>query len=426
MVGPDVYFPIEITAREYAGHLLLATELAARGRIGIVGHKKPVARAMRAAAEAGRRGLLFYKLDERPKWAAPGHELVGMHPEAGITFRDLATFQRTTGFVSRREPNHAQFCYGPADFLWMVTNFPDLSHRFRLTGSPRVELWGLSGQHFYASESAQIVDRYGEFVLFTSSGDFAHEKVLGWHGKDPEATWKEDDGAHHFFATAREVANHGLSVVVRPHPADSWTAWQHLVSEVPGMQIDSTYDLAAWTRAAYAVVHSGTSTAAFEAISAGTPAVSTQSHWWTNAATDVSHLASDTQHLLELLEDARCGSLAVHADLQSKALFENKLLHPIEGAAARIADELDATIPFVNAVPTPYLQRAVARRNPMSLLRRKSSLRTLGDQRPRPFKRDPLVIDIVERDVSSCLQILGRKDSVRVQRLDDNCFALFV
>ena len=56
--APDVYFPMEIIAREYAGHLLLAARLAGEGINVIIGHKVPVKSLTRSASEPG---VIFYK-----------------------------------------------------------------------------------------------------------------------------------------------------------------------------------------------------------------------------------------------------------------------------------------------------------------------------------------------------------------------------
>ncbi len=60
--APDVYFPTEITAREYAGHLLLATRLAGEGINSVIGQKGPVKSLMSSASAAG---VIFYKSSAR-------------------------------------------------------------------------------------------------------------------------------------------------------------------------------------------------------------------------------------------------------------------------------------------------------------------------------------------------------------------------
>lgn len=419
-VSPDLYFPIEIVTREYAGHLLLGTEMAARGRTVVIGHKGSVART---AGAARRRGVVFYKNARFPDWMTSLHELVGMDPEAGIVERDFTVFHRVRQVVARDSVNRAQFCFGPDDHDLLVEEFPDLRHRIHLTGSPRVELWGVAGEDFYSAASARIRAHYGDLVLFTSSGGFAHETVLSWEGADPDTTWDAADHAHHFFRMGLTASQNGLTVVVRPHPADSWTAWQRAVADVPGMHIDTTYDLAAWTRVALAIVHPGTSTAAFEAVCAGTPAISTQSNVETNAATDLSHLARDAEHLMQLLTQARNGDLATFPTAEAQRRLERKLLHPRDGATFRVADILDEVVPPQG--PSGVDARKSRARGAVSRrFGKRGPQRTLGDQRPRPFKRDPLFLETVERDVASCLRILGRTDDVKVRELDENCFAL--
>ena len=420
-VSPDLYFPLEITTREYAGHVLLGTEMAARGRTVVIGHKGPVTRIARAAQ---RRGVVFYKNSTMPPdLARTRHELVGMDPEAGIVYRDFSDFLQRRAVVRRDSPNRAQFCFGPDDHDVLISKFPDLRHRIHLTGSPRVELWGPSGTDFYAVAMRQIRERYGDFALFTSSGGFGHEKVLGWRGADPKTTWERAEHAHHFFRMAEAAVKAGLNVVVRPHPADSWVAWQSVVSNAPRMHIDSTFDLTAWARVAQVVVHPGKSTAAVEAVCAGTPTISTQSSLVTNVATDLSHLASDADHLAQLITEAEDGRLQTFPTPDAQMLLSRKLLQPLEGATLRVADVLDSTLPCEGPTGVRFRKERLRGRL-MRLLSRQQPRRMLGDQRPRPFKRDPLLLESVEQDVMASLTILNRKDDLRVRQLTENCFAL--
>lgn len=418
-VAPDVYFPIEIVSREYAGHVLLATELALRGRTAVIGHKGAVATVMR---EAERPGLLFYKNARVPSWADPRHALVGLDPEAGIAYGDYADFFAVRGVVSTTSPSRAQFCFGPDDHDFLVTRFPDLAQRIHLTGAPRVSLWGADGDTFYADDCDRILAHYGRVVLFTSSGGFSDERDLESTGQEPTATWAAAAHAHDFLARARSVALHlDVPVVIRPHPVDSWRAWQEAVRDVPNLFVESVFDLSAWTRAAHAVVHPGTSTAAIESVCAGVPAISTSSNIHPAFIPDrLSHVAEDVDDLIGLLGRARHGELATLPSDESRTLLERKLLHPLEGATQRIADVIDTAVPFSG----PSSVTLKSRGRPARLLRRREPAIPLGRPHVRPYKRDDIHVSRVERDVERAGAILGRPGEVRVRELSPNCFAI--
>ena len=417
-VAPDVYFPIEIVSREYAGHLLLAVELAGRGRTAVIGHKGPVARSMNRAS---RPGLLFYKNARTPGWAVGlPHVRVGLDPEAGIVYERYADFHQRRGIISEDSPVQALFCFGPDEHDFLLDRYPHLAERFYLTGAPRVSLWGSSGLRFYAEDIEAIRARFGEIVLFTSSGGFRHERLLQRDGAQPSSAWEAADHAHHFLERAVTVAEEtDLTVVIRPHPTDSWAAWRGLVEQIPNLVVETSMDLAAWTRAAVAVVQPGKSTAAFEAVCGGIPAISTESDpERTNVATMISHRARTTSEVIELVTMARSRNLSVLPDARAKELLERKLAHPLEGAAQRVADVIDVVVPFTG--------RSGVRRKRFGRTPRweQPAREPFGVSAPPPFKRPSISMERVERDVESALSILGRSDTIQVRPDGNNCFVL--
>lgn len=420
-IAPDVYFPIETVSREYAGHVLLATELALRGRTAVIGHKGAVAAVMRAA---DRPGLLFYKNARVPSWSDSRHALVGLDPEAGIVYGDYADFFAVREVVSTTSPSRAQFCFGPDDHDFLVTRFPDLAQRIHLTGAPRVSLWGADGDTFYVDDRDRILAHYGRVILFASSGGFTHERYLKMPWQDSRSHWAAAGPANHYLSLARSTAERSdAPVVVRPHPADSWQAWQEAVRDVPNLFVESVFDLSAWTRAAHAVVHTGISTAAIESVCAGVPAISTASDIIPSFIIDrLSHVAEDADDLIQLLGRAQHAELDTLPSKESQKLLERKLLHPLEGATQRIADVIDASVPFSG--PSSITPRGRGR--PSRILRRREPEGPMGRPHIRPFKRDDISMSRVERDVERAVAILGRPGEVqvKVRELSPNCFVI--
>ena len=70
-LAPNVYFPIEIVSREYAGHMMLAARLASKGMNVAIGHKVPV-KSFNAATN--RPGVIFYKFAPLVEGHPPTHD----------------------------------------------------------------------------------------------------------------------------------------------------------------------------------------------------------------------------------------------------------------------------------------------------------------------------------------------------------------
>ncbi len=429
-ISPDVFFPIEIMSREYAGHILLAVELASRGRTSVIGHKGRVARVME---RAGNRGLLFYKTsrggptDEywNQSWASGGgkQNFVGQDPEAGIVYTDYQDFFSQRPSFREGSTSRAQFCFGPDDYTFLANKFPRHLNRIHPTGSPRLSLWGKDGDTFYAEDSALIRERFGRCVLFASSGGFTHERYLKMQRLDPEREWSAATQGWHFASMALRAAREfDIPVIVRPHPTDSWTAWSRFSAEIDNLYVTTAFDLGAWTRISRAVVQPGGSTAAFEAVCAGIPAISTQTAVGQSVPAEISHKADNETNLLELLDAALLGTLSVYPTPKSEALVRSKVLHPLSGAAHRIADVIDAVAQFDGP-------SAVSRKRRLLSTQRRST-RGYGTridfEVQEPFKRPILPLERVEKDTQRALDILGRKDHLRIHQLDESCFRLSI
>ncbi len=419
--SPDIYFPIEITSREYAGHLLLAVELAARGLNCVIGFKGSVRRAMEKSSKPG---ILFYKGGDDGGWRnSTIHSHVGLDPEAGIVYHYFADFFNKRPALRDMSTTVLQFCFGPDDHAFFSGRFPESSDRFHLTGAPRISLWGQEGAHFYADAVAHIQDHYGTIVLFTSSGGFRHERSARMRGQDAETAWRAAESAHHFLSIARDVAASlpETSVVIRPHPSDSWSAWHAAASGFRNLSVESGLDLSAWVRAASIVIHPGTSTSALEAVCAGVPAVSTASNPNTNVASSISHVAKTAQDAAELHARSVENELSVLPSGSPESLLRQKLHHPVSGAAQRVADVLMKTFDF--AEPSG-IQRPGRRPIALPSLLRRPQMPKLGQPTPPPYKRSPLVRKPVERDVAAAQQVLNSRVQIDVQQLESNCFLI--
>lgn len=429
--APDVYFPIEIAAREYSGHLLLAVELAGHGVNSVIGYKGAVERAME---DASRPGMLFYKNYRKDRWSTLVAKSVGQDPEAGFTWTNFSDFFAARSGLQMASSSDAYFCYGPEDHRFLQEKLPDAS--LHLTGSPRVSLWGALGRTFHADRIAAIREHFGEFVLFASSGFRGNPK---WEAarETLDASIKdrlqEDDRVagemlRAAIAVARET---GKKVVIRPHPTEDWTAWQEGLQGEPQISLESCFDLAAWIHASSAVVQRS-STAALEAYFAEVPVIA---YFASEEARDrdvmtrkvavpnqVAIPAVGAVELCETLAELSPRFDAFRTQAGPRELMRRKFLHPIESAPRNVADvivaELDTSGPS-----------GLRRPGPLSRFRHSRASRHQEPEwppfgRPPVFKRRPLPLDVVSRDVRAAREALGLHAEVSVVPLERDCFRI--
>lgn len=421
--APDVYFPIEIVSREFAGHLLMAVELAARGLNAVIGHKPAVLKVMAAAT---RPGILFYKggAAEGAWRSETEHTQVGLDPEAGIVYRRFEDFFERRPLLHDLRSTAAQFCYGPDDHETFRRQVPELAHRFHLTGSPRVNLWGTAGDDYYAEDVRQIKERFGQFILFASSGGFVHERYAKARGLTTDQSWGASDVGRRFVHVAREVArmDPALNVVIRPHPSDSWNALRERTADIANIHVQSHLDLSAWVRASSVVVHPGMSTAALEAVSAGVPALSLGLTANANVATDISHPAAGAPTVLDLHHRRLVGTLPTFPTEEAELLLRRKLLHPNEGAAERIADVIFREVPIDG--PSGLPDRSIRSRLRPAWRRATSREVDWSDTSEPAFKRPDLDLVAAQRGANSLERLRRSENSVGVSALSANCFVV--
>ena len=439
-VQQAVFFPIEITTREYAGHLLLATELAARGVKCVIGHKAPVVDTLHHFSDTGARGVLYYKGDNRRKYSGAGFIAVGQDPEAGVVFDDFSDFYaRRPHSLQQLDSSAAYFCFGPDDYEFLRAQYGESSGRIHPTGSPRVELWGDAGARFRECQVQSIKERYGDFVLIASGGGRGNPHALqrlqacsdsSEANAIRERLARGERRASLLAKCARNIIQaEGLNVVVRPHPAESWKRWREDAASIPGLYVDSAGDLNAWVRAAAAVVQNS-STTAFESWFAGTPVLAFGESFDDIYAGDAQ---GQTPNHIAMPAVGQDGLLAAFESLESRwqehkanpapqKVIERKLYPPGSGAVQAITDIIEGLVDEAAPSLRPLPPASWLRQYGAMAKRGQFGREKLGRRRPPPTKKWPLTLRRVRADVEAAREILGVQQSVSVRKLAPNTF----
>ncbi len=329
----NVYIVVEVSSRELEARLLLGLAAAERGHEVLLGKVDP--RRDREGLPAG----VFHD-----KSLTQGQEMVrqaDLH-EAGflISSQDEEHFLLQpdfTFFVDHRfEPAALEVAdrivtWGPHDQGALETTRASFADRFRMTGSPRVDLWRPElHSHHGRVELPEVAGR--PFVLFANN--FTH--VLGLNRFSTMVADKRgkyfDGAAHplerhwfrelvsqaerlpHVVASVRMLAQRcpDLMVVVRPHPVESAAAWRDLIGPLPNVVISRRGSISPWVRSAVAVVHTGDTTG-FEVAVGGVPLISLEPV--EDVAVDLGHItgrlgirAVDAGEVLATVEALRAGT----------------------------------------------------------------------------------------------------------------------
>ncbi len=436
--APDVYFPIEITTREYAGHILLAARLASRGMNAIIGHKTPVQGLTHAAKEPG---IVFYK-GAVEGGCRTDFGYVGQDPETGLSYQDYSNFAARRYALSHLNTSQAYFCFGQDDYDYLSARNPHLAERIHPSGSPRTMLWGSHGAQFHAARTEEIWTRYGPFVLVVSSGSRGSPviaKQLRRSSRGEQETIRKQMAlarAHTSLLVERARAirkGTGLNVVIRPHPVESWAEWRRDVENDEGLFVDSAYELGSWIRAAEFVIQSTKSTAAFETWLADTPNIAD--------APPTPVLRGDGSSV-DFVTHELCIPFPGNRDMgdidlirqnwsdlkaagRPRKLLARKLYSPPKDATLHIADVIESLVD--KARPSQVRRTAIAAlryglMRPAGLLRRDREM--LGRLKPPPFKRWTLRSHDVARDLESACSILGIDDDVHSYEIFPNTFVV--
>ena len=437
----EVYLPLEVVTREYAGKLLLALELANKGFRVILGHKEPV---KKLAMNAPRPGVFFFKSVPRVGDACfeairkLGFVTVVQDEEAGVAYADFGRFYELRPHLQRFNEHDAFFCWGLDDYDFLRCRHVDHAHKLFLTGSPRGFLWSKRENALLANETESFRRRYGRYILFvgnfvlTNSARGDEHEVLSAYQRAvgpavPVEIMRSDIDLDRrlrrvFVQAAREVCKAlQLSVVIRPHPVEDWKNWQHEMNGCDGIHVETGGDLLSLIRAAEAVVQNGC-TSAIESRLAGVPVFALaeseadiQDRWCGTFANLIAKHAFGTEALIKLLRDRQNVWAAFVAEVPDSVL-DKKVLRSPEGAPRAIANVI-STLAFP-------ARKSMGRKGMRSV----NGIRK-GKDGSRPSKlvqnkRREITLEAISSDIGRASSLLALERDFRVEPVATCCFAI--
>jgi surface carbohydrate biosynthesis protein len=334
--------PVENQVREFDPKLLLACIAAKRGFSSVIGSRREMEfriasfpRSLYLSKSMTIRSALLFKIAHKV-----GHEIVAWDEEA------LVHLPAETYFSDRLSPEALQYvshlCAWGQDNVDLWEKYHGLPNGtpIHVTGNPRVDMLRPEMRPFFAEETEDIRNNYGNFILVNTNFNHVNAYSPGLNlfqpVKKPGETPKFGRGAR---GMSREFAK-GLrdhkqdifesfqrlipdiersfpeySVVVRPHPTESHEIYQNIAAQCKRVQVTNKGNVVPWILTSKAVIHNGCTTG-LEAYVLGVPALSYRPT--VNDRYDLgfyrlpnvlSHQCFDLGELLETLRDIVAGRL---------------------------------------------------------------------------------------------------------------------
>jgi surface carbohydrate biosynthesis protein len=284
---PLLLIPVENQVRELDPKVLLACEAAKRGFTSIIGSRREMElsidtfpRSVYLSKSMTVRSLLFFVLAHRL-----GHEIVTWDEEALVHLPPETYYSRRLNSSAIRYVSHL-FAWGQDNVeLWQ--QYPHLPDKINIhiTGNPRSDMLRPELRSFYRQEVEGLQKTYGNFILvatnFNHVNAFGQDMNLFKPVKNPGETPK-------FGRAARGMTRHyaeGLhrhkqaifnafqklipfldrtfpdyTIVVRPHPTESHTAYQAIADRCERVKVTNEGNIVPWLMACLALVHNGCTT----------------------------------------------------------------------------------------------------------------------------------------------------------------------
>lgn len=292
----NVFFPVETINRELDWRLMMAARLAGPGRRIFVGQHDFLERVVDSARGGVYVGKNVFKslfpdvsMSRRDRLVRAGIRIVHLDEEGAFFFNGQDEWRRALDRRLEPEslPVESILCTWGA---FQATHYREFAEGSEVvvTGHPRFDLYKPQYRDYWRRDVERIRRDYGDFVLVNTNLSLANnafgiQDIFSGRMGNTSKTEKGRLQSVQRFAHQRRVhaalvealahlANQlpDLSIVVRPHPAEDFTAYQAVFSAFPNVHVIHEGPVSPWILAARAVIHDGCTTA-IEAHIAGVP-----------------------------------------------------------------------------------------------------------------------------------------------------------
>ena len=449
-----LFIPVEVKVRELLAKTLLACKAAERGYKVVLGEAHTVRDALHLlpAGILLEKGVAPAPIECFKRFRDLGNSVVAWCEE-GLVYFDDDDYIRRKVTKEDLESLEVFFAWGRYHADVILTNFPAMKNRIICSGNPRFDLLRPEFRSFFESETAELQNDIGPFILVNTNFSHCNHKK-GKNGyvdllkKAGKITNKEEeDFAQKWMAHKRRLFDSFIpmisrishdfkeyKIIVRPHPGENHEFWRELYKSEPNILVTHSGGVIPWILASSVLVHNGCTTG-IEAALLGHPAIAyrpvvsdTYDQYLPNS---VNIQADNEGQLIERLEKL-LNDQEIDLFVKSEN-WNNILAHHISGideksSCSIILDKLDSihkNIVAINRRPWYWLHRL-----DLKLYLDFNSLvnkilvgsKDRGEYSEHKFSK--LYLDELKGLITELYDSSSKNHCVEAQQLDQNLFLL--
>lgn len=438
----NLLFPIETLSRELDIRLVLSAMLARPGRRIYIGEKRllhSIGAHLDGGVYLGKfvfQRVMHGNSRHFRRLLARGIRFVYLDEEGGVWQGDEEEWKRI--LPTRLDPSlfhddELFLIWGKFQNDFYLENYPQArSQRFEIVGHPRFDLYKPEWNDFFAEETAQLRQRYGDFVLLNTNlgaanhvngPQVAFSKRMGYYNLDgslnPSYVPYWELKTHVLASFVRLV--HELSgridqrIVVRPHPSESIDFYRYALAGLANVEVVREGAVTPWLHACKALIHDGCTTA-IEARLAEKPVI----NWRPGGAAEFEHLLANsigvrcrtTDEVVAVLRGDKAGEMLTDENGRLHKMLDNFNRESISRTVELIDGEMVKATGSAGTGSLGLQWRAIARRieDRARLLTGVKSDRTEGVKTKFPG----MDVDYVHRKMAFLQQRLNRPLPYRV------------
>lgn len=285
-----IFVPIETKVREFHGKLFFSLIAAEQGFEVILGDQREL------QADIGRfcPGIYMDKsiADTKRGWFKRSRALGNVMcswDEEGLVVFDADTYFRLRICQELFHKTRLFFGWGAAEANAILSHIPAASHKVIATGNPRFDLLRPELRAFHDDAVQVLRQHFGRILLVNTN--FAFANFFSGEEKLQEVyrAYKisEQPGFFEGWAEAQRVSYQAFlqaipvlsrrypdhTIVIRPHPSESFAPWQDLANTLPNVVVNGEGNVHEWILASELMVHFNCTTG-IEAYFLDVPAIS--------------------------------------------------------------------------------------------------------------------------------------------------------
>lgn len=275
-----LYLPIEIKKRELLPKLFLGLSAINKGFNFVIGNKTSIF----AATDYFGPGVYFYKSmnfndTSHIKSIKEKNNIYVVHDEeSGVTHSTRSTFNNFINIRSSKENINLIdrfFTWGKFDHSAWVNKYKKYKNKFKMTGSPRLDLCiSQIHENYLSDEINQIKKKYNRFILFISSGVssdkelkniFKQDKFFFKYKKKIEKKNRvvQMKNLRRYFKSSIDMIKYistkfqEMNIVIRPHPNENINDWKKILKDLDKnifLDLSST-DITSLIKGSECVIH---------------------------------------------------------------------------------------------------------------------------------------------------------------------------